>query len=62
MNPNTLNKFKNLKKGKKNKHESAESKSYEKGEAKAGTEKEYKKSAKTCQDCGKPMVGGKCKC
>lgn len=61
MNPNTLNKFKNLK-NKKGKHEKGESKAYEKKEAKAGTEKEYKKGAKTCPDCGKPMVGGKCKC
>lgn len=64
MKPNiaeSLSKFKNLKK-KKSKHESAESKSYEKSEAKMGTEKEYKKGAKICSDCGKPMVGGKCKC
>jgi hypothetical protein len=47
MNPNTLNKFKNLKK-KKNKHEKGESKSYEGKEKMLGTEKEYRKGGKKC--------------
>jgi hypothetical protein len=42
-----LKKFKNLKK-KKNKHESAETKPYEKKEKMVGTEKEYKKGGKGC--------------
>lgn len=52
MNPDTLNKFKNLKK-KKGKPEKGESKAHEKKEYKGG---------KMCSDCGKPMPKGGCKC